>query len=114
MSYHLLHSQKKRISLILPFFIILTMLNGCSQISFSTNEDKAFRKFTHDLFCREVSSNTISLHYTLRNPADYGISDCPVTYGSFPAIRMLLWLRLRTARHRFISFIPPLFLRRIG
>ena len=49
MSYHLLHSQKKRISLILPFFIILTMLNGCSQISFSTNEDKAFRKFTHDL-----------------------------------------------------------------
>ncbi|MGN0392378.1 MAG: DUF885 domain-containing protein [Bariatricus sp.] len=85
MSYHLLHSQKKRISLILPFFIILTMLNGCSQISFSTNEDKAFRKFTHDLFCREVSSNTISLHYTLRNPADYGISDCPVTYGSFPS-----------------------------
>ncbi|MGN0404347.1 MAG: DUF885 domain-containing protein [Bariatricus sp.] len=85
MSYHPLHSRKKRISLILFFILILTIPVGCSQIGFSTSEDKAFCEFTHDLFCREVSSNTISLHYTLRNPADYGISDCPVTYGSFPS-----------------------------
>ena len=42
MSYHLLHSQKKRISLILPFFIILTMLNGCEDFDALINGVLAF------------------------------------------------------------------------
>lgn len=31
---------------------------------------------------QKVSANTISLHYTLRSPSDYGIADIPATYGS--------------------------------
>ena len=41
-----------------------------------------FRTFTRSLFQTEVSANTISLHYTLRSPSDYGIADIPATYGS--------------------------------
>ena len=38
--------------------------------------------FTRSLFQTEVSANTISLHYTLRSPSDYGIADIPATYGN--------------------------------
>jgi len=48
-----------------------------------SNNNSGFETFTDLLFQQEVSSNTISLHYTLENPADYGILDVPVTYGSF-------------------------------
>ena len=46
------------------------------------SSDRQFRTFTRRLFQTEVSANTISLHYTLRSPSDYGIADIPATYGS--------------------------------
>lgn len=46
------------------------------------SSDRQFRTFTRSLFQTEVSANTISLHYTLRSPSDYGIADIPATYGS--------------------------------
>ncbi len=30
-----------------------------------------------------LALNTVSLHYTLKNPEEYGIADAPVTFGSF-------------------------------
>lgn len=44
-------------------------------------QNKAFQKFTKELFSQEVSSNTISLHYTLKNPENYGIKNTEITFG---------------------------------
>ena len=45
------------------------------------SEDAEFDSFTKELFVQEVSASTISLHYTLDHPENYGITDAPVTYG---------------------------------
>lgn len=45
-------------------------------------ENRSFRKFTKEIFCQEVSSNTISIHYTLKNPEDYGIEEADPTFGT--------------------------------
>lgn len=37
--------------------------------------------FTQTLFQNEVAGNTLTLHYTLQDPENYGITDPPVTYG---------------------------------
>lgn len=42
---------------------------------------KEFDTYLEGLFAREVTSGTINLHYTLKNPENYGISDYAVTYG---------------------------------
>lgn len=46
----------------------------------STVQDD-FDSFIEKLFQSEISANTINMHYTLRNPENYGISDYNVTYG---------------------------------
>ena len=46
------------------------------------NTDQRFEHYTRELFCQEVASNTITLHYTLKNPEEYGISEGPASYGS--------------------------------
>ena len=56
---------------------------GCQNTSTVQDENSAFRKFTRTLFCQEVSSDTLTLHYTLQHPQIYGIKNPPVTYGSF-------------------------------
>ena len=35
------------------------------------NADQAFSKYTSELFRQEISGNTITLHYTLKNPEKY-------------------------------------------
>lgn len=69
---------------LLSLLVILSLLiTGCSNISIPTNVNTAFSNFTLDLFRQEVSANTINLHYSLKEPARYGISDAPVTLGTF-------------------------------
>ena len=65
------------IGLLVSFF-----LPGCQkQTAEETN--LAFEKFTSDLFCQETASNTVNLHYTLRDPEEFGIREAPVTFGTF-------------------------------
>ena len=45
------------------------------------DENSEFESYTSSLFLREVSANTISLHYTLKDPGAFGISDIPVSLG---------------------------------
>ncbi len=40
-----------------------------------------FDTFLKNLFCSEVSSNTINLHFTLAEPESFGITDAPVSLG---------------------------------
>ncbi len=41
-----------------------------------------FHEFAMDIFLEEVTADTISLHYTLAKPEDYGITEYPLTLGS--------------------------------
>ena len=47
------------------------------------DQNQKFEEYTKELFCSEVASNTINLHYTLKNPEDYGITGSEVSLGSF-------------------------------
>ena len=68
----------------LSFLIItLFLITGCGKFSIPTNANTAFRNFTLCFFQQEVASNTINLHYSLQEPAKYGIVDYPITFGSY-------------------------------
>ena len=62
---------------------IMLLLVGCSNISIPTNANTAFKNFTFCLFQQEVASNTINLHYSLTEPKKYGITETPISLGSF-------------------------------
>ncbi|MBQ8803947.1 MAG: DUF885 domain-containing protein [Tyzzerella sp.] len=72
--------KKYLLPLLLCLFILIT---SCSNFSIPTNANTAFKNFTLCLFQEEVSSNTINLHYSLQEPEKYGITDSPITFGSF-------------------------------
>lgn len=85
--FHLILKHRKKIFLILPCCLLVILISFLSGNAFwsslhAESSDRQFRTFTHSLFQTEVSANTISLHYTLRSPSDYGIADIPATYGS--------------------------------
>lgn len=44
-------------------------------------EQQCFLEYLDQLFREEITANTINLHYTLKNPDQYGIVDYPVTLG---------------------------------
>ena len=46
-------------------------------------DNSDFEQYLNDFFCNYVTSDTITLHFTLKDPAAYGITDYPVTLGSF-------------------------------
>ena len=85
--FHLILKHRKKIFLILPCCLLVILISFLSGNAFwnslhAESSDRQFRTFTRSLFQTEVSANTISLHYTLRSPSDYGITDIPATYGS--------------------------------
>ncbi len=84
MIYRFHSFRKKRfLSVLLTMILSVSLvLTGCQSQS-SESQDKKFKNFTRDIFCKEVSSNTVSLHYTLKNSEKYGIKDIPVTFGEF-------------------------------
>ena len=85
--FHLILKHRKKIFLILPCCLLVILISFLSGNTFwsslhAESSDRQFHTFTRSLFQTEVSANTISLHYTLRSPSDYGIADIPATYGS--------------------------------
>ena len=94
--------QRKNI-LILALSLLLVM-TGCGKISIPTNANTAFKNFTLCFFQQEVSSNTINLHYSLQEPAKYGITDPSITLGSydFDEVSMLASIEnWESALHKF-------------
>lgn len=57
--------------------LMLVLLGGCSP----EKEQEAFDAFLQELFEEEVTSDTITLHYTLADPEKQGITPPEVTYG---------------------------------
>lgn len=74
-------NQKKYIDIFF-FAISLMLLSACGGQQ-PKDENNEFEAYTEDLFCSEVAANTISLHYTLKNPEDYGITDYEISPGNF-------------------------------
>mgnify|MGYP003461321277 CR=1 FL=1 len=75
-----MNMKKRLICILLSISLFLT---GCSKIIIPTNANAAFENFTYSLFQQEVTSNTINLHYSLQDPNKYGITETPITLGSF-------------------------------
>lgn len=44
-------------------------------------DQQAFVKYLDQLFREEITANTINLHYTLKNPKQYGIKEYPISLG---------------------------------
>lgn len=72
---------KKR-SVVTALFILCALFSFIFLIKSSNHdENQSFEAYTSELFCQEVSSSTISLHYTLKDPASYGLHNLPVSLG---------------------------------
>ena len=76
-------ARKIKVFSVIGGTIGILLLSGC-QSETSAGQNRQFRQFTKQLFCQELSSNTISLHYTLKNPKEYDIRENEVTFGTFP------------------------------
>jgi uncharacterized protein (DUF885 family) len=70
---------RKLLAVLLAALLILTIA-GCSPVDEEALRQAAraeFDEFLDELFIEEVSSNTITLHYTLRYPENYGLENLP-------------------------------------
>lgn len=54
----------------------LTFLTGCGHA-----DSSEFSAYIEELFREEISSNTLTMHYTLENPLSYGISAYTINLG---------------------------------
>lgn len=48
-----------------------------------SNGSRQFSNFTTEFFQKEISANTLNLHYTLKDPASYGITSYEISLGGF-------------------------------
>ena len=72
--------RQKPLFLLLPSAAVFLILSALF-LHFHQDADQAFSKYTSDLCRQEISGNTITLHYTLKNPENYGINNTPISYG---------------------------------
>lgn len=90
---------------ILVLLLTIGLLSGCSRSGSPTTDvpsgettvaqeyevyqkeslaaQKEFDRFTEQLFQERAVQSSLSLHFTMADPAAYGITDYPITYGDF-------------------------------
>lgn len=82
--------KKQCVSIVCSISILFSsifFLNGCEATfleekkSSKEVENERFASFTEKLFCKEVATSQISLHYTLKEPEAYGIDKADTAYG---------------------------------
>lgn len=68
--------------LILDALIIVPAVSagGCADRQ-QAGGNEAFREYTENLFCDAVAASTISLHYTLKEPEKFGITEEKAVWG---------------------------------
>lgn len=75
---------KKRSLIALFGLAVSTLFLCCLETSrIYAGTDQQFESFTDALFRQEVSSNTITLHYTVQNPSNYQIEASEVSFGNY-------------------------------
>ena len=80
--------MKRKKLLTAGLFLLLFLCCGVSLLprlraGRKENPNEAFERFTHTLFLREVSSNSLTLHYTLSDPEGYGIRELPSGFSLY-------------------------------
>jgi uncharacterized protein (DUF885 family) len=63
-------------------YLNLQQTSTTAEIEKSVAFTKEFDNYLDELFRQEATANTINLHYTLRNPENFGIEDYPITLGT--------------------------------
>lgn len=96
--------SKKRIVLIAFAFSVFLIFTSVMFWHSFQNEDKHFEAYTHNLFCQELSGNTLSLHYTLQNPEEYGIENAPVSLGNMSTDSDAICASLENTKAQLSSF----------
>ena len=94
--------MKPKSNFLTAIFIISLLFTGCSKIP--TNANTAFRNYTLQLFRNDVSASTLNLHYTLKNPKAYGITNAPITFGAFqttPALSLVFYENCEASLDKF-------------
>lgn len=81
-----MNRSKKWLSFLLVITMIFTLV-GCS-VSGEKSYSKDFNSYLSDYFIEQVTSDTISLHYTIANPESYGISESIQTFGNYSIEKM--------------------------
>lgn len=77
-----LHTISKRITAIGLSAVLMFSVSGCAKTqTVSATPNAEFDAFLEDLFLEEVTSNTLNLHFTLKDPVGYGIEDMEPTLG---------------------------------
>ncbi len=71
---------RKGLSVIL---VVVLMISLCSCGNPEENARKQFESLTDEIFKDSITSDTLSLHYTVSHPENYGITDYPITLGSY-------------------------------
>lgn len=79
-------SRKILIFLFLLFFSFFSLF--CLKDRLFPSWDTRFEDFTNELFCQELSANTLNLHYTLAYPEKYQIKDYGISLGSMNPKKM--------------------------
>ena len=77
-----MHRKKPVLYTLAVLFLILTI----ARISFprsALSTNASFQNFTDYLFCQELSTNTLNLHYTLKNPENYPINTSDISLGTY-------------------------------
>ncbi len=54
-----------------------------NELSENVSDNQTFAQFIDELFKESVSSDTVTLHSYLQNPAEYGITDYDITLGRY-------------------------------
>jgi uncharacterized protein (DUF885 family) len=87
-----------------------------SPVSLSEDDPKvlearaAFEQFCDDLFKNQLSDDFLSLHYSLADPASYGLGDCPRTFGEFSLQGLKESAKLQKEQQAALASIPEEFL----
>lgn len=96
--------SKKRAVLIVFCFTLLLSLFTVFFRRCSLNEIRQFDDYTKELFCQEVSGNSISLHYTLKDPDLYKIKEPAPSLGTFQMDPVFTCAALENALYVLHSF----------
>lgn len=101
---HLLKQIRKKSIRILLIPLITSLLLLVLLPHLQPTTDQAFSKYTSALFRQEISGNTITLHYTLKNPSSYGIQKIPITYGQCITDPELVRTSIENEQHKLHSY----------
>lgn len=77
--------NKKIIAIIISFIMIFSVSACKKNDNEQQPEEKDFLTFANEIFLDEVQCDTLSLHYSIAHPENYGIEHFEPTFGTFSA-----------------------------